>query len=66
MVAFSNEDEPVGRLKEWNENAVIRDQVLIFAKHGFFMEIRQTARISSCRGGDLRPWYGCSGASDEH
>ena len=36
VVAFSNEDEPVGRLKEWNENAVIRDQVLIFAKHGFF------------------------------
>ena len=36
VVAFSNEDEPVGRLKEWNETAEIRDQVLIFAKRGFF------------------------------
>ena len=36
VVAFSNEDEPVGQLKEWNETAEIRDQVLIFAKRGFF------------------------------
>ena len=36
VVAFSSEDEPVGRLKEWNETAEFRDQVLIFAKRGFF------------------------------
>ena len=36
MIAFSSEDEPVGRLKEWNQTAQIREQVLIFAKRGFF------------------------------
>ena len=36
VVAFSNENEPVGRLKEWNQTAEIRDQVLIFAQRGFF------------------------------
>ena len=36
VVAFSNENEPVGQLKEWNQTAQIRDQLLIFAKGGFF------------------------------
>ena len=36
VIAFSSEDEPVGRLKEWNQAATIREQVLIFAKRGFF------------------------------
>ena len=36
VVVFSSEDEPVGKLQEWSETAEIRDQVLIFAKHGFF------------------------------
>ena len=36
VIAFSSEDEPVGRLKEWNQTAEIREQVLIFAKRGFF------------------------------
>ena len=36
MIAFSGEEEPVGRLKEWNETARIREQVLIFARRGFF------------------------------
>lgn len=36
VIAFSSEDEPVGQLKEWNQAAEIRDQLLIFTKHGFF------------------------------
>ena len=36
VIAFSSEDELVGKLKEWNQNAEIREQVLIFAKGGFF------------------------------
>ena len=36
VIAFSSEDEPVGCLKEWNQTAEIREQVLIFAKRGFF------------------------------
>ena len=36
VIAFSSEEEPVGRLKEWNETAKIREQVLIFARRGFF------------------------------
>ena len=36
VIAFTSEDEPVGRLKEWNQTAEIREQVLIFAKRGFF------------------------------
>ena len=36
VVAFSSEDEPVGRLQEWNQSAAFREQVLIFAKRGFF------------------------------
>lgn len=36
VIAFSSEDTPIGKLKEWNETAGIREQVLIFAKGGFF------------------------------
>ena len=36
MIAFSNHDEPMGQLKEWNEDREIREQVLIYAKRGFF------------------------------
>ena len=36
MIAFSSEDEPVGQLEKWNQTAEIREQVLIFAKRGFF------------------------------
>ena len=36
VIAFSSEDEPIGQLKEWNQNAEIREQVLIFAKRSFF------------------------------
>lgn len=36
VVAFTNEDAPVGKLKEWHEDQGITDQVLIFANKGFF------------------------------
>ena len=36
VIAFSSEDEPVGQLEKWNQTAEIREQVLIFAKRGFF------------------------------
>ena len=36
VIAFSSEDEPVGRLEEWNQTDGIREQVLIYAKRGFF------------------------------
>ena len=36
VIAFSSEEEPVGQLKEWHQTAEIREQVLIFAKRGFF------------------------------
>ena len=36
VIAFSGEDEPVGQLKEWSQAVEIREQVLIFAKRGFF------------------------------
>ena len=36
VAAFTNEDEPKGRLREWNDDNVVRDQVLIFANRGFF------------------------------
>jgi hypothetical protein len=36
IVAFTNEDEPTGKLKAWNEDQGIRDQVLIYSNRGFF------------------------------
>lgn len=36
IVAFTNEDEPTGQLKAWNEDRGIRDQVLIYSNRGFF------------------------------
>lgn len=36
VIAFTSEDTPMGKLKEWNETAGIREQVLVFAKRGFF------------------------------
>ena len=36
VIAFSNHDEPINQLKEWNEDPEIREQVLIYAKRGFF------------------------------
>jgi hypothetical protein len=36
VVAFSSDDHPTGQLKIWNEDVVVREQVLIFANRGFF------------------------------
>jgi hypothetical protein len=36
IVAFTNDDEPTGQLKIWNEDQGIRDQVLIYSNRGFF------------------------------
>ena len=36
VIAFSSEDTPMGKLKEWSETTGIREQVLVFAKRGFF------------------------------
>jgi hypothetical protein len=36
VIAFSSEERPMGKLKEWNESVGIREQVLIYARRGFF------------------------------
>ena len=36
VVAFTGEDEPRGPLKAWTEDRRVREQVLVFAKRGFF------------------------------
>lgn len=36
VIAFSSEGAPTGILKKWNQTTEIREQVLIFAKRGFF------------------------------
>ena len=36
IAVFTGSDNPNGFLKTWHEDADIRDQVLIYAKHGFF------------------------------
>lgn len=36
VIAFTHEDSPTGKLKEWHEDQSISDQVLIFANKGFF------------------------------
>jgi hypothetical protein len=51
VIAFSSEESLMGKLKEWNQTTGIRDQVLIFAKRGFFHG--DTAEPSSH---DL-PWW---------
>ncbi|MCY3765461.1 MAG: SIR2 family protein [Gemmatimonadetes bacterium] len=51
VIAFSSENEPVGLLEKWNKDVAIRDQVLIFAKQGFFHG--DTAFPTNC---DL-PWW---------
>ena len=51
VIAFSSEDEPAGCLKKWNQADEIREQVLVFAKRGFFHG--DTTSPSDC---DL-PWW---------
>ncbi len=36
IIAFTNEDEPKGQLKDWRDDVDVRDQVRIYANRGFF------------------------------
>ncbi|MFI4916967.1 MAG: SIR2 family protein [Phycisphaerales bacterium JB060] len=36
VIAFTNEDEPIGLLKNWRDDMDLRDQVRIHANRGFF------------------------------
>lgn len=36
LVAFTSDNAPNGQLKKWREDSSIREQLLIFANHGFF------------------------------
>jgi hypothetical protein len=36
VIAFTSEDTPMGKLMDWHQTPEIREQVLIFAKRGFF------------------------------
>jgi len=36
VVAFTNEDAPIGKLKDWHEDSAITKQVLVYANKGFF------------------------------
>lgn len=36
VIAFTSEEGPIGQLKKWNEDSAVNEQVLIFAKRGFF------------------------------
>lgn len=51
VVAFTSDDEPVGQLKSWHQSADVQEQVLIYAKRGFFHG-REEARSTE----DL-PWW---------
>jgi hypothetical protein len=51
VVVFTEQEKPVGQLKQWLEDGTIKDQVLIYAKRGFF---RSSDTISSDQ--DL-PWW---------
>ena len=66
VIALTSEVEPMGPLEKWTKRAEIREQVLVFAKRGFSMEILWNGRITICRGGSSRMLRGCLGASDEH
>ena len=36
VAAFTDKDKPTGWLKKWHEDNAVNDQVLVFAKRGFF------------------------------
>lgn len=42
IIAFTNEDEPKGQLKEWRDDVDVRDQVRIHANRGFFHATAET------------------------
>ncbi len=51
IVAFTDKDQPEGRLSGWCEDLSIREQVLVFAKRGFFH-----GKTKVLSGKDL-PWW---------
>ena len=51
IVAFTEHDKPMGKLKEWLKHVTFRHQVLVFAKRGFF-----TGNEKLCADEDL-PWW---------
>ena len=36
VAVFTNSDEPTGQLKDWRDDSLVRDQVLIFCNRGFY------------------------------
>lgn len=36
IVAFTSDDEPTGKLKEWQQDASVTDKLLVFAQRGFY------------------------------
>ncbi len=36
VAAFTDRDEPTGQLKDWRDDSLVRDQVLIFCNRGFY------------------------------
>ena len=36
IAAFTDRNEPTGQLKQWREDSLVRDQVLVFANRGFY------------------------------
>ena len=51
IIAFTNEDEPQGQLKDWRTDAKVCDQVRIYANKGFFhgkTEVRSDVEL---------PWW---------
>ena len=45
IAAFTNENQPVGQLRDWHNDSRIREQVLIFANRGFY----HTSNLISCK-----------------
>lgn len=51
IIAFTNEDEPKGQLKDWRDDVDVRDQVRIHANRGFFHGTTEE------RSEDDLPWW---------
>ena len=51
VIAFTSDNEPVDQLKDWYENTEVCEQVLIYAKRGFFH-----GATADCASEDL-PWW---------
>ncbi len=51
IVVFTSEDRPSGQLATWHEDAAVMDQVLVFAKRGFFHGTQSAPATSEL------PWW---------